>query len=114
MTTSTSTARKTTPAKKAAPAKATKAPTKATKAAAMVKAAPTPAARKLRWQVEGDDRGMAGKVNQTATVDGHTYAIERSGDAWKATHTLGKKKTVLVEGTFAAAYQSCVAHNRAR
>jgi len=34
--------------------------------------------------------------------------------AWAETTPLGKKKTVLVEGTFAAAYAACVGHNRAR
>ena len=103
MTTSTSTARKTT-TKKAAPAKATK--------AAPAKAAPTPAARKLRWRVEGGDRSLAGKVAQSATVGDRTYAIERSGDAWAATVKVGRKTTTLVEGTFAKAYAAIQAHHK--
>ena len=104
MTTPTTTGRKTA-AKKAAPAKAIKAPAQAT---------PTPAARKLRWQVEGDDRSQAGKVGQTASVDGHTYAITGKDKAWKATVKVGGRTTVLAEGSFAAAYRACVEHNRAR
>ncbi|WP_273736551.1 hypothetical protein [Mycolicibacterium septicum] len=103
------------PAKKAAPLKAvpTKAP--AAKKAPAKKAEPTPAARKLRWVVEGGDRSMAGKVGQTASVEGHDYAIEKNGEKWNATVTVGKKTTVLVDaGSFAASYNACVQHNRAR
>jgi hypothetical protein len=108
-TTTTRTRKATTPAKKAAPAKATKAAPKAP-----AKAAPTPAERKLRWIVDGD-RAQAGKtVGQSATVDGHEYKIEKAGDAWVATHTLGRKKTVLSDTTYARAYAACVQHNRQR
>jgi hypothetical protein len=98
--------------RKTAPAKATKA---APAKAPVKKAAPTAKVPGLRWTVEGPDRSQAGKtVGQTASVDGHTYTIEKAGDAWVATHTLGRKKTVLSNTTFAKAYAACVAHNRAR
>lgn len=92
------------------PAKATKAPAKA----APAKATEKPAARKLRWIVDGD-RSLAGKtVGQSATADGHEYKIEKAGDVWVATHTLGRKKTVLSDTTYARAYAACVQHNRQR
>lgn len=102
------------------PAKATakKAPadgtTKAAKAPAKKAAKKAvPAERKLRWKL------AAPKVNnkpeeQSASVEGHDYAIERSGDAWRATHTFDGKSEVLVEGGFGAAYSAAVKHNRER
>jgi hypothetical protein len=110
--TETKTPAKTT-ARKAAPAKA--APAKATPAKTAVAKAPTaPAARKLRWVVEGDRNAKGGK-NQTAVVDSHTYAIKKAGEGWTATVTVDGKATRLVtEGKFSAAYAACVSHNRAR
>ena len=100
MSTPTTTTRKTAPAKKAAPAKAP------------AKAAPATTAPKLRWQVEGGDRSLAGKVAQSATVGDRTYKIDRSGDAWAATVKVGRKTATLVEGTFAKAYAAIQAHHK--
>ena len=97
------------PAKTAPAAKAAPAPTPAAKA-------PTaPAARKLRWIVEGDRNAKGGK-EQSATVDDHRYAITRAGEGcWTASVTVDGKATLLVtEGKFSQAYGACVSHNRAR
>ena len=96
-------------AKKAPPKKApAKAPAK--------KAAPkatTPADRKLRWTLA--EAKVDGKpVPQTASVDGHDYAIKKAGEGWKATHTYGGKTETLSDTTFAKAYGAIVTHNRAR
>ena len=93
----------------------TQTPAKKAPAKAAPKAAPVPAARKLRWVVaEGQERNQKGGKNQTAVVEGHTYAIEKAGEGWRASVTVDKKKTVLVEGTFAKCYAGCVTHNRNR
>ena len=98
--TTTTTTRKSTPAK--APAKKA-APKPATKAA-------QPAATKLRWTIVEE---FAKGKHQTATVGDRTYAITRAGDGWKATVKKGGKTTVLVQGTFGRAYTACVADNKA-
>ena len=117
MTTATKTPAK--PTARKAPAK--KAPAKSSAAAAAKPAAEkatpkatTPAARKLRWLVEGGDRSLAGKVAQTASVEGYMYRIQKAGDGWTATVEHDGKTAELSNTTFAKAYQSCVAHNRAR
>jgi hypothetical protein len=97
------------PVTKAAPAKTTPA-----KAAPQVATTTAPAARKLRWQVEGDRNAKGGK-EQSATVEGFTYAITRAGEGWTATVTIDGKATLLVtEGKVSAAYVACVKHNRER
>jgi hypothetical protein len=103
--TETKTPAKTT-ARKAAPAKKAATPKVATTTA--------PAARKLRWKL-AEAKVDNKPVEQTAEVEGHTYAITKAGDGWKATVTVdGGKAEVLVDGTFAKAYTACVTHNRAR
>ena len=98
----------TTPAKATKPAPAKKAPAKS---AAKKAPAATAASAKLRWLVEGD-RNQKGGKEQAATAGDRTYAIARSGDAWVATVTQGRKSTVLSEGSFAKAYNAAVQHNK--
>ena len=86
----------------------------AAKKAPAKKAAPkatTPAGRKLRWTVV---EAFAKGKHQTASVDGHAYAIEQAGDGWVAKHTFRGKTVELSTGTFGKAYTACVQHNRNR
>ena len=82
------------PAKKAAP-----------------KAAPTP--QHLRWVFpEGIENKLA--TGQTAVSADTEYAIKPAAEGkWQATAERGGKTTVLVEaGSFGAAYNACIKHNK--
>jgi hypothetical protein len=107
------TAKKATPATKAPATKAAKtAPAKAAPKPA-AKAAAAPAPRKLRWKL-AEPKVDNKPVEQSAESEGHAYSVERSAEAWRATHTFEGKTDVLVEGGFGAAYQAAVKHNRER
>lgn len=96
-----------------------KAPAKAPAKAVTVtpKAAPKavtvtdkPARATLRWQFpNGKDEFKDGKT-QYADFDGGQLGIERSGDAWRAVYKVGKKETLLAEGTFGKCYNACTRH----
>jgi hypothetical protein len=107
----TTTPRKTT-ARKAAPAK--RAPAKA----APAKVVRATGGRKLRWQVDGGNRALAGKVGQTSLpVDGYVYAILGTAkDGFVAVVRHAGKTTKLVESPakYSVAYWACVKHNQAR
>ncbi len=74
------------------------------------KAAAKAAGQKLKWQYDRETKMQTG---QTAVVGDRTYAIKPAAEGkWQGTVTVGKTETVLVTGSFGAAYNACVKHNR--
>jgi hypothetical protein len=96
-------AKRPTPVKKAAP----------TKSPAAQKPAEKQATPKLKWTLLAE-RDEKGRAECTAAGGGREYAIDGSGDAWRAVYKQGRKETVLAEGTFGKCYNAVVAHNKAQ